>query len=168
MELEDISKPLYRSRFNKLMIAIVVALFILALGIGQGLIALFPVDEGSHFAHNLSGVITAALIVSSLVYRYRHHPAMYEVMYVWRLKQELNRIYRKQRAVLAAVDEGDATAMTIMNFSYKGSRQLYELDDNKVTMDELDAAEAELLGKAEAKGLTLRLEDYRRGLLDNY
>lgn len=168
MTLEDISKPRYRKHFNRLMIAVIIALFGLALGISQLLIALFPNAEGSHFGHNISGVITAGLIVASVIYKYRYHPAMYEVMYVWNLKQELNRIYRKQKKVLAAVDEGDRDAMIIMNFSYQGSRQLYELDDNTVTMDDLEKALKELEGKIADAGYEVTLEDYRSSLLEKY
>ena len=168
MTLENIDKARYRKHFNRLMIAIIIALFALALSISQLLIAVFPNAEGSHFGHNLAGVITAGLIVASLVYKYRYHPAMYEVMYVWNLKQELNRIYRKQKKVLADVDAGNRDAMIIMNFSYQGSRQLYQLDDNTVTMDELEKSLAELKDKIEQSGFEINLEDYRSSLLEKY
>ena len=168
MTLEDISKPKYRKQFNRVMIVVVIALFGLALGISQLLIAVFPSADGNHFSHNLSGVITAGLIVASVIYKIRYHPSMYEVMYVWKLKQELNRIYRKQKKLLAAVDEGDRDAMIIMNFSYHGSTQLYELDDNKVTMDELNKALKELEEKIAARGFEVSLDEYRSGLLEKY
>lgn len=168
MTLESIDKARYRRQFNRVMWAVIAALFVLALLIGQTLIALFPSEDGNHFAHNLSGVVTAGLIVSSMIYRYRNHPAMYEVVYVWRLKQELNQIYRKQKKLLLAVDEGNEDAMTIMNFSYKGSQQLYRLDDNIVTMEELLKQDEELQIKAQNQGFTPRVEEYHRALLQQF
>ena len=62
---------------------------------------------------------------------------MVEVVYVWDLKQQLNKIRRKQRKIEAAIENNDKDAMIIMNFMLHGSKQLYELDDNTITMDDL-------------------------------
>lgn len=168
MTLEQISKPRYRKHFNRLMVAVIIAMFALALGVAQLLILLFPNETGSHFVHNISGVITAGLVIASLIYKYRHHPAMYEILYVWNLKQQLNRIYRKQRKILVSVGEGDRDAMVIMNFSYQGSQQLYTLDDNTVTMEELNKSLEELQATIKEHNYDVELDDYRPSLLEKF
>ena len=42
-------------------------------------------DE-SHFILNIVGVVVAVLLVLHAVYRFRDHPFMDEVVYVWTLK----------------------------------------------------------------------------------
>lgn len=65
-----------------------------------------------------------------LMGRIRHHPFLAEVRYVWELKQRLNRISRKLRNIEAAARESDKNAMLALQFSYAGSRQLWQLDVN--------------------------------------
>ncbi len=112
--------------------------------------------------------MVAALVTGSLLRHYRQHPFMYEVMYVWDLKQVLNKIYRKQKQVKAAMAEGNADAMQIMYFSYQGSRQLYLLDNNTLTMDELNKSAAELDALAESFNVSLDTARFSPAMLDAF
>jgi len=103
------------------------------------LISVFSEPEASHFMHNVASALIAAAMVAFILTRLRHHPYMEEVVYVWDLKSQLSQIHRKQRKIETAVENKDRDAMIIMNFQYRGSKQLYELDDNMITMDELMA-----------------------------
>ena len=107
-------------------------------------------------------------MVSYVVYRFRHHPFMDELVYVWTLKQQLNRIYRKQRKIEPLIDEQNLDAMVVMNFFYQGSKQLYELDDNTITLDDLAIKLNHLNDRLEQTGLKLTTDEYDPGMLDRF
>ncbi|AEY02031.1 hypothetical protein GU3_11380 [Oceanimonas sp. GK1] len=168
MKLKDIDKRRYRRHLNRVFIGSALALAVLSLGIAQLLIAFFPDADGSHFHWNLLGVVLAALLVGAGLSRLRRHPFMTEVVYVWELKQRLNKISRKRRQVEAAANEGDATAMQVLQFCYAGSRQLWQLDDNTIVMDELAVKQTELDNLAAQHGVTLNADDYDESMLDRF
>lgn len=39
--------------------------------------------------------------------------------------------------IKAAAQQGDVNAMIVLNFSYEGSEQLWQLDDNTLMMEDL-------------------------------
>ena len=125
MQLFEIDKTRYRKHLNIVFAGIAAALIVLGLGISTLYIRLFSTPEASHFWHNLAGVATAAGIVIYVLTRLRPQPFMREVVYVWDLKQQLNRIHRKQRKLEAAIANNDHDAMIILNFQYRGSKQLF-------------------------------------------
>ena len=168
MQLKEIDKERYSKHFKQLFIGVVLLMLIVGVGSGQLLILLFTDGEGTHTLLNAIGVLTAALITGSLLRRYKEHPFMYELLYVWELKQQLNKIYRKQKAIKAAMEEGDRDAMVIMNFSYQGSKQLYHLDNNTLTMEELNRSIVELEKLLEQYQYQITLEEYRQELLERF
>jgi len=168
MQLKEIDKTRYRRHLNVVFAGIAVALMILSLGASTLYIHLLSNSEAPHFFHNLAGVVTAAGIVIYALNKLRSHPFMFEVVYVWDLKQQLNRIHRKQRKIEAAVEKNDHDAMIILNFQYRGSRQLYELDDNTITMQGL-LGKIELLDKRmEAAGLSFSTDSYEPAMLNRF
>ena len=90
MQLIQIDKARYRKHLNRVIIGCVAALALGSLAISQTLIALFPDDSGSHFHWNLTGVVITSLAIGWFLNKYRRHPYMTEVVYVWELKQALN------------------------------------------------------------------------------
>jgi len=144
------------------------ALLIITLGTSTLFIDLFSSPEASHFLHNLAGVAAAAAIVIFVLNKLRQHPFMFEVIYVWDLKQQLNRIYRKQHKIEAVVEDNDRDAMIIMNFMYRGSKQLYELYDNTITMEGLLSKIRLLDKRMEAAGLDLSTDSYEPAMLDRF
>jgi len=160
MTLIEVDKKRYRAHLNRVIIGCIAGLTIGSLGIAQGLIALFPSDSGSHFHWNLIGVIITSLLIGSQLIKYKKHEFMYEVAYVWDLKQALNKITRKMRKVKQGVERGDVNAMQALNFFYAGSRQLWQLDDNNITQDELTIWQAELDAKANEYSLVLDINKY--------
>jgi len=146
---------------------IAVALTAIAIGASTILIGLLSTPDESHFWLNVAGVIIAVAVVVASLQKLRSHPFMHEVVYVWDLKQVLNRIYRRERKLKTAVEAGDPKALIIMNFFYRGSKQLYELDDNLVTIDELaDKIRYHDKRLAEA-GLTTDTDTFDPAMLDN-
>jgi hypothetical protein len=168
MQLKEINKARYRKHLNIVFAGIVAALVIIALGSSTLYIHFLSTPEAPHFVHNLAGVVTAVIIVIYVLNKLRAHPFMYEVVYVWDLKQELNRIHRKQRKIEAAAEKDDHDAMIILNFQYRGSKQLYELDDNIITIDSLLNRIRVLDKRLQAAGLSSSTDAYQASMLDKF
>ncbi|NNE64021.1 MAG: DUF3087 family protein, partial [Gammaproteobacteria bacterium] len=94
MQLRQIDKNRYRKHYRIVFVAICIALIVISLGSSTLLIRWFSNPEGSNFILNLTGVVIAALLVSAALYYFRDHAFMDELVYVWNLKKQLNRIYR--------------------------------------------------------------------------
>ena len=168
MKLMDIDRKRYRKHLNWVFGGIAVALMAIAIGSSSILIRLFSTPEASHFWINVAGVVIAAAVVVTMLQTLRPHPFMKEVVYVWELKQVLNRIYRRERKLEAAMEAGDSKALIILNFFYRGSKQLYELDDNLVTIDELiDKIRCHDKRLADA-GLTTDTDTFDPTMLDSF
>lgn len=160
MQLVKIDKARYRRHLNRIIVACIVALAAGSLGVSQLLIALFPDESGSHFHWNLTGVLITSITLAYLLNKYRAHDFMTEVTYVWELKQALNKINRKMTTLKAASEEGNIDAMIAIQYSFSGSRLLWELDDNSIVMDELVVQQAELDSLAAKYNVELNPNDY--------
>jgi len=168
MQLREVDKRRYRKHLKVIFTGMAVALMIITVGASTLFIYLFSSPEVSHFLHNLAGVATAASLVIIALNKFRQHPYMLEVVYVWDLKQQLNRIHRKSRKLEAAVENNDDDAMIIMNFMYRGSKQLYELDDNTITMEGLVGKIRVLDQRMENAGLSLSTDTYNPTMLNRF
>ncbi|OFA32065.1 hypothetical protein BAE46_07460 [Glaciecola punicea] len=168
MQLINIDKTRYRRHLNRVIVACIATLAIGSLAISQTLIALFPDETGSHFHWNLTGVIICTLSVGLLLNKYRKHTFMTEVVYVWDLKQALNKINRKMMKLRPASLAGNADAMLAIQYSFAGSKLLWQLDDNTIIMDELVIQQAELDSLATKYGITIDVEKYDDSILRNF
>ncbi|MFT6925243.1 MAG: hypothetical protein ACJAZP_000823 [Psychromonas sp.] len=144
MQLVLIDKQRYRRHLNIVIGACISTLVIGSLSVAQLLILLLPDPSGSHFYWNLLGVVTTCLFLISLLLKFKSHDFMTEVAYVWDLKQSLNKITRAMRKLKLAANQGNQNAMNALQFSYDGSRQLWLLDDNLLTIKSLDDSQKEL------------------------
>ena len=168
MQLKEIEKNRYTKHYRIVFASIAFVLLIIAPATSAFIISLFPNPEGSYFYHNLAGVLTGLTIITFLLNKFRQHPFMYEVMYVWDLKQQLNKIHRKQRKIEAAIENNDKDAMIIMNFMLQGSKQLYELDDNTITMDDLLIKIQLHDERMQAAGLSSSTDEYNPTMLEQF
>ena len=168
MQLININKVRYRRHIKFVIAGCIGGLAIGSLASSQILIALFPDESGSHFHWNLLGVVISGLAIAWVLNKYRKHDFMTEVVYVWELKQALNKINRKMRKLKTAAQGGNKKALLAMHFSYAGSRLLWQLDDNTLTMDQLAIDQAELDKVAEKFNLTLNADDYDERTLKQF
>ena len=168
MQLENINKQRYRKHLNIVIVAGIIALASLSLAVSQSAIYLFTDREGTHFWLNVAGVAIALLLIGSVLNRYKSHDFMSEVYYVWRLKQQINYIHRKNQKINQAVEQDDVNAILIMAFYYKACRQLYELDDNTITLSSLTQKSNELERKIESLSLSIDINDYQQDMLKSY
>jgi hypothetical protein len=160
MQLIEINKARYRRHLNIVIAGCICGLIIGSLAISQTLIGLFPDESGRHFNWNLLGVVIASVTIAWLLNKYRTHDFMTEVVYVWDLKQSLNKINRRMPKLKAASREGNFDALLAIHYSYAGSRLLWRLDDNTIVMEELAMQQAELDRIALEYNLTLNLDEY--------
>jgi len=168
MQLIQIDKARYRKHLNRVIAGCGIGLAVGSLAIAQTLIALFPDESGSHFHWNLTGVVITSLAIGWLLNKYRTHSFMTEVVYVWELKQALNKITRKMPKLKAAGREGNADALLAIHYSYAGSRLLWQLDDNTITMDELAIKQTELDSVAAKYNVTLNADEYDANILKQF
>ena len=165
MQIQEVDKLTYRKRLNIVIVASVIALTTLSLGISQATIFFFTDREGTHFWINVMGVVVALFALANVLKLYKHHAFLAEVYYVWRLKQQINYIIRKQRKVEKAVDDNEVNAIIIMLFYYKACDQLYRLDDNTITMGALTRQSNALNQKVTDLNLNVSAQDYNEELL---
>lgn len=168
IEFKAVNKKRYRNHLNKVIVAAIIVLTAISLALAQLLILIFPDPDGSHFHWNLMGVIVGCLTVGVLLQRFKTHPFMDEVYYVWCLKQHLNYIQRKNKDLKLAVDQGDEQAMQILWFYYQGLRKLWQLDDNTITMDDLAVWQSELESKARQSDVVLDKSGFDKSELSPY
>ena len=168
MQLREINKIRYRKHYKIIFAGIAFVLLIIAPGTSALFISLFSNPEGSHLFHNLAGVLVGVAIITFLLNKFRQHPFMLEVIYVWDLKQQLNKIRRKQRNIEAAVENNDKDAMNIMNFNLHGSNQLYEQDDHPLTMEDLLRKIQLHDERLQAAGLSSSTDAYNPALLEKF
>ncbi|MBC8211007.1 MAG: DUF3087 family protein [Gammaproteobacteria bacterium] len=168
MQLRSIDKARYQRHLRIVFAGIVAVMVIVTLAASTAFIRFFSSPEASHFMHNLAGVAVAAGVAVYILTRLRKQPFLQEVVYIWDLKQQLNRIYRKQRKVEAALEANDVDAMQIMNFQYQGSLQLYAMDDNTITIDDLQLKFQALKSRMQKAGLDASRIQYEAELLDRF
>lgn len=166
MQLKHIDKIRYRKRLMRLQIAVVVFLAVVALSISSVLIHFLSAPGEGNFWLNVLGVVIAAALAAMIVKAYRQHPYLEEVYYVWQLKQELNAIYRKHKSLEAALKNDIEAALQVQYFNIKAAQQVYELDNNTLTMDDLQQGLEQLLEQAERLNITLDVKCYQRDLLE--
>ncbi|NVK24580.1 MAG: DUF3087 domain-containing protein [Gammaproteobacteria bacterium] len=168
MKLKQIDKNRYRKHLNITIIVAIIALTSLSLGISQSAIWLFTDREGTHFWLNISGVAIAMMIIGSVLNKAKEHEFMTEVYYVWRLKQQINYIHRKHQNIEKAVNNDNVTAITIMSFYFAGCQQLYQLDDNTITLSTLNKKADELDEKIDSLNLSIDINNYNQQMLSEF
>ncbi|GGA92365.1 DUF3087 family protein [Agarivorans gilvus] len=167
MQLQNIDKSTYQTRSRNSYLALCGLLIIFTLAWSTLFIALFSNSE-NNFIFNLLGVIAALLSVLPIVNYCKNKAWFAEVIYVWRLKRELNKINRKMRHLVQAMNRGEADAFVIVKFSYVGSRQIWQLDDNTLMLNELNRSEHKLAEQAEKLGIEVDENRYRSEMLAKY
>jgi hypothetical protein len=141
-------------------------LLVVSLSVSSVLITFFGSDvDGDNFWWNLVGVLSGLLVMAGLFRFLASQPFMAEINYVRRLKREMNRIYRSSKKVQAAADNNNKAALIITYFNLQASKQVYELDNNTLTLDELNEKISLLDEKLSGLNMSITVADYRSELL---
>jgi len=173
MKLIDIDKTRYRKHLNIIIIAFIAVFMALSLAFGQGLIAVFAENNGaeqtSNFRYNLAGVVLALLACAAILSQLREKDFFYEVYYVWQIKQLINLIYRKMTVIknIAAQTEhpNNRSALIVLYYYYQAATQLYQLDDNTLTLSSLTKDKEALQVQINALNISIDSEDFDKNML---
>ncbi|MCS0047158.1 MULTISPECIES: DUF3087 domain-containing protein [Vibrio diabolicus subgroup] len=174
MEIKKINKDIYKKKVNLVIGGFVALLAISSLAFSTLLIVLFgntevvPEQSTGNFHWNLIGVVLAVATSLSLLNQIKTRPYMEEVLYVWKLKQLHNKIFRKLKSIKAAASNDDVKALTTLKFYYKTQQQVFELDNNTLTMNSVNK-ELEAIEQIEAaQSLDLYITSFKESWVDTY
>ena len=168
MQLININKTRYRKHLNTVIAGFIITLLILALVFGQLLIALFAQEDLNNFRYNLLGVILALLACAAILHSLKNSAFFVEIYYVWQLKQIQNLIYRKLKKIKVGVENDETNAMIILLFYYQSLQQVYQLDDNTLTIANVDKQLNDLQETITNKCININAEQFNKKLLDSY
>lgn len=174
MKILNIDKNTYRKKTNLVMVGFVGCLAVLALAFGSILIALFGsegiTESGStgNFHLNVLGVIIAVIATAFIMNKVKNTPYFDEIMYVWQLKQTHNRIYRRLAKIKEKAARNDHNALLILAFYYTTQQQVFNLDNNTLTITSVQKSLNEVYEQATEMNLALELDDFTVDLLNRY
>ncbi|HHF0487918.1 TPA: DUF3087 domain-containing protein [Vibrio antiquarius] len=174
MEIKKINKDIYKKKVNLVIGGFVALLAISSLAFSTLLIVLFgntevvPEQSTGNFHWNLIGVLLAVATSLFLLNQIKTRPYMEEVLYVWKLKQLHNKIFRKLKSIKAAASNDDVKALTTLKFYYTTQQQVFELDNNTLTMSSVNK-ELEAIEQIEAEqSLDLDITSFKERWVDTY
>ncbi len=174
MEIKKIDKEVYRKKVNLVIGGFVVLLAVSSLAFSTLLISLFgntniqPEQSTGNFHWNLIGVLLSLATSLSLLNQFKTQPYMKEVHYVWKLKQLHNKIYRKLKNIKAAAGTDDLQALTILKFYYSTQKQVFELDNNTLTMESVNKELQAIEDIEVSKSLSLDITRLDESWLEKY
>ncbi|WP_286232493.1 DUF3087 family protein [Thalassotalea sediminis] len=180
MQLQKIEKTLYRQRLNRIIIGFIVSLTLLSVLFGTLFISLFTdnninvtlasdAEAPSNFRYNLAGVIFALFVCGGVLHRLRQTEYFSQVYYVWQLKQLQNKIYRRlARINQAAFDKGETEALIILDFYYQSLKQVYQLDDNTITMSTVNQEHQKVIEKESQKQVSFEQREFTEEMLNQF
>jgi hypothetical protein len=168
MQLQEIDKNRYRKHLNRIIVGFVASFTLLALVFGQALIYVFSTLEGDNFRFNLAGVLIALIVCGAILNKIKNSNLFVEVYYVWQLKQCQNQIYRKLKSIKKAASENDTAAIAILVFYYRSLKQVYELDDNTLTLNNIISELNKSITLAEENNLDLQIIQLDKNKLKNF
>jgi hypothetical protein len=168
MQLMNIDKALYRKNLNIVIVGFIATLLILALIFGQLLISIFSQEGVSNFRYNLLGVVLALLACMAILHTLKQSIFFKEIYYVWQIKQIQNLIYRKLKKIKNAAKNSEKEALIILTFYYQSQQQIYQLDDNTLTMSKLNKDISDLQETISNQALIISAEQFDKKLLSSY
>ncbi|MBY7728722.1 DUF3087 family protein [Vibrio splendidus] len=171
MKLQKINKEEYRKKMNLLLVSLVGSLALFAIVFGSILIELFG-SAGSvtgeatgNFHLNVLGVILSVALNAFIASRLKGHDYFKEALYVWNLKQMHNQIYRKLKRIQPKAEQGDREALTILYFYYTTQKQVYDLDNNTLTIKTVQQSLDNIVELSEKWSIELDIEAFSKDLV---
>ena len=183
MKIQSIDKPIYRKKLNIVSTAFIAVFAVLSLIFGSIIIAILGGDIStanaavdaevqSNFRYNLAGVVIALVTMAMIANMMKGHVYVKEIYYVWRLKQLHNRIYRKLVKIKGGQASDDdtvsANAKTILAFYYTTLKQVYELDNNTLTITKVNADIEKIKQQIGEDIFEQTIERFDKSLLDSF
>ncbi|MCW4442622.1 DUF3087 family protein [Vibrio splendidus] len=174
MKLQKINKEEYRKKMNLLLVSLVGSLALFAIVFGSILIELFG-SAGSvtgeatgNFHLNVFGVILSVALNAFIASRVKGLLYFKEALYVWNLKQIHNQIYRKLKRIQPKAEQGDREALTILYFYYTTQKQVYDLDNNTLTIKMVQQSLDNIVELSEKWSIELDIEAFSKDLVAKF
>ncbi|MCG9562393.1 DUF3087 domain-containing protein [Vibrio chagasii] len=174
MKLQKINKEEYRKKMNLLLVSLVGSLAVFAIVFGTILIDLFGSGQSiagestGNFHLNVLGVILSVALNAFIASRVKGHDYFKEALYVWNLKQIHNQIYRKLKRIQPKAEQGDRDALTILYFYYTTQKQVYDLDNNTLTIKTVQQSLDNILELSEKWSIELDIEAFSKDLVAKF
>ena len=174
MKLQKINKEEYRKKMNLLLVSLVGSLALFAIVFGSILIEVFG-SAGSvtgeatgNFHLNVLGVILSVALNAFIASRVKGHNYFKEALYVWNLKQIHNKIYRKLKRIQPKAEQGDREALSILYFYYTTQKQVYDLDNNTLTIKTVQKSLDNIVELSEKWSIELDIETFSKDLVAKF
>jgi len=168
MQLINIDKTRYRKHLNIIIAGFIGSLLVLSLVFGQLLIAIFEQEGVNNFRYNLLGVILSLLACAAVLHTLKNSDFFKEIYYVWQVKQIQNLIFRKLKKIKAAAKDTDSNALIILLFYYQSLQQVYQLDDNTLTITKVNKDLSDLQETITNKNLNISADQFDKKLISSY
>lgn len=174
MKLQKINKEEYRKKMNLLLVSLVGSLALFAIVFGSILIELFGSvgsvtgEATGNFHLNVLGVILSVALNAFISSRVKGHDYFKEALYVWNLKQTHNQIYRKLKRIQPKAEQGDREALTILYFYYTTQKQVYDLDNNTLTIKTVQQSLDNIVELSEKWSIELDIETFSKDLVAKF
>ncbi|MGI9889611.1 DUF3087 family protein [Vibrio chagasii] len=174
MKLQKINKEEYRKKMNLLLVSLVGSLAVFAIVFGTILIDLFGSGQSiagestGNFHLNVLGVILSVALNAFIASRVKGHDYFKEALYVWNLKQVHNQIYRKLKRIQPKAEQGDRDALTILYFYYTTQKQVYDLDNNTLTIKTVQQSLDNILELSDKWSIELDIEAFSKDLIAKF
>ncbi len=168
MQLINIDKTRYRKHLNIIIAGFIGSLLVLALVFGQLLIAMFAQEGINNFRYNLLGVVLSLLACAAILHTLKKSAFFKEIYYIWQIKQIQNLIFRKLKKIKAAANNDDTNALIILVFYYQSLQQVYQLDDNMLTITKVNKDLSDLQETIANKNFTISVEQFDKKLISSY
>ena len=168
MQLINIDKRRYRKHLNIIIAGFIGTLLILALFFGQLLIASFEQAGVNNFRYNLLGVVLSLLACAAILHTLKGSAFFKEIYYVWQVKQIQNLIFRKLKKIKASANNDDVNALVILSFYYQSLQQVYQLDDNTLTITKVNKDLSDLQETIANKNVNISADQFDKKMLSSY
>ncbi|WP_172378294.1 DUF3087 family protein [Vibrio sp. Vb339] len=174
MKLQKINKEEYRKKMNLLLVSLVGSLALFAIVFGTILIELFGSatsitgESTGNFHLNVLGVILSVALNAFIASRVKGHEYFKEALYVWNLKQIHNQIYRKLKRIQPKAEQGDRDALTILYFYYTTQKQVYDLDNNTLTIKTVQQSLDNIVELSDKWSIELDIEAFSKVLVAKF
>ncbi|ROP15688.1 DUF3087 family protein [Vibrio crassostreae] len=174
MKLQKINKEEYRKKMNLVLVSLVGSLAVFAIVFGTILIDLFGSglsiagESTGNFHLNVLGVILSVALNAFIASRVKGHDYFKEALYVWNLKQIHNQIYRKLKRIQPKAEQGDRDALTVLYFYYTTQKQVYDLDNNTLTIKTVQQSLDNILELSETWSIELDIEAFSKDLIAKF
>ncbi|MCF7485869.1 MULTISPECIES: DUF3087 family protein [Vibrio] len=174
MKLQKINKEEYKKKMNLLLVSLVGSLALFAIVFGSILIELFGSvgsvtgEATGNFHLNVLGVILSVALNAFIASRVKGHDYFKEALYVWNLKQTHNQIYRKLKRIQPKAEQGDREALTILYFYYTTQKQVYDLDNNTLTIKTVQQSLDNIVELSEKWSIELDIKAFSKDLVAKF